>query len=66
MPFLAVGTCRPRTCPSTDFGQRRRVLASSGKLLEQRLGVLQVGGVESLGEPAVDRASRSEASERLP
>src|ERR671918_1919043 len=41
--------------PSTGFGQRHRMPASSGKLLEQRLGVLQVGGVEALGEPAVDR-----------
>jgi hypothetical protein len=31
------------------------VLADSCQLLEQRLGVLQVGGIETLGEPAVDR-----------
>jgi hypothetical protein len=26
----------------------------SGQLFEQRLGLLQVGGVKALGEPAVD------------
>ena len=28
---------------------------SSSQLVEQRLGILQIGGVEALGEPAVDR-----------
>src|SRR5215469_8190739 len=27
----------------------------SGQFVEQRLGFLQIGGVETLGEPAVDR-----------
>jgi hypothetical protein len=42
-------------------GASRRVLVA--QLLDQRLGVLQVGGVEALGEPAADlgkhRAQRS-------
>jgi hypothetical protein len=28
----------------------------SAQLIEQRLGVLQIGGVEALGEPVVDLA----------
>ena len=36
-------------------GQEVTLLAGSCQLVEQRLGVLQVGGVEALGEPAVDR-----------
>jgi len=34
------------------------------QLVEQRLGVFQVGGVEALGEPVVDFIAR--ASARLP
>ena len=28
---------------------------ASGQLLQQRLGLLEVGGVKALGEPAIDR-----------
>jgi hypothetical protein len=34
------------------------VLPGSCQLVQQRLGVLQVGGVEALGEPAVDRGEQ--------
>jgi hypothetical protein len=36
-------------------GREFTLLAASCELVEERLGVLQIGGVEALGEPAVDR-----------
>ncbi len=47
---------RPRfTCTRWRSGSGYGGLRSSGELVEQRLRVLQVSGVEALGEPAVDR-----------
>ena len=43
------------------------IIGNSGQFVEQRLGVLQIGGVEALGERAVERgASRPPASLRRP
>ena len=36
-------------------GPREIVLTGSRQLVEQGLGILEVGGVEALGEPSVDR-----------
>src|SRR5215831_8275915 len=46
-----------RSSPSGAPGMAgtRGVLRLSPQLFQQRLGLLQVGGVEALGEPAVDR-----------
>ena len=41
-------------------------LVLSPQLIEQRLGLLQIGGVKALGEPAVDRRQELQASARLP
>jgi hypothetical protein len=41
------------------LGAGFRLLANSCQLVEQRLGVLQIGGLEALGEPAVDRREKA-------
>ena len=48
------------SCPSSKFVLKVRVAASQ-QLVEQRLCVLQIGGVEALGEPAVNRARADRA-----
>jgi hypothetical protein len=35
-------------------GKRRKGIPLGGQLVQQRLGVLEVGSVEALGEPVVD------------
>jgi hypothetical protein len=37
-------------------GFRHMPVAGSGQCGEQRLGVFQIGGIEPLGKPAVDRS----------
>jgi hypothetical protein len=47
-----IGSPRKRPfAPDSPLCGNRRL----GQFVEQRLGVLEVGGVEALGEPAVDR-----------
>jgi hypothetical protein len=54
----------------TELGEayQKRVctFALSSKFLQQRLGILHIGDVKALGEPAVDGASSSRASVRWP
>jgi hypothetical protein len=40
-----------------NIGAERRLVKqrNSGQLIEERLCLLQIGGVEALGEPAVNR-----------
>ena len=38
--------------------RHRRILSGSNKLVQERLGLLQVGRVETLGEPAIDRGNQ--------
>ena len=53
MPAPAAG----RVAQEADIRDRLLVMPATGscQLIEQRLCLLQVGGVEALGEPAVDR-----------
>ena len=51
--------------PTTDSersreSQLKRVQVLLGKFFEQRFRILQVGGVESLGEPSIDLSGNSE------
>ena len=47
----------PPLAPSRPdfFNSLGQEATSSGQLVEQRFGVFEVGGIEALGEPAVDR-----------
>jgi len=50
-PFPSWADSQAKACAT----QQPRVSGSYGaQLLEQCLGVLQIGGIEALGEPAVD------------
>ena len=49
--ICALRDCQLRTSSSACFPFAFALVA---QLVEQRLGVLQVGGVEALGEPVVD------------
>jgi hypothetical protein len=51
---LILGLSRKRSSAPDCWTCRRR----SSQLIEQCLGVLQVGGVEALGEPAIDRCQQ--------
>jgi hypothetical protein len=47
-PAFDLGDGDYSSCPLADLGDY------SYQLVEQRLGILQIGGVEPLGEPAID------------
>ena len=49
--ICALRDCQLRTSSSTSSPF---ALALMAQLVEQRLGILQVGGVEAFGEPVVD------------
>jgi hypothetical protein len=42
-------------CSRGDHGAHSRIQTWSAELVEQRPGISEIGGVEALGEPAVDR-----------
>src|SRR5262249_11284979 len=52
--FLTSGPSGSRCVPSFTSRSNRYI----GELRKQRFGILQIGGVEALGEPAVDRRQK--------
>jgi hypothetical protein len=53
--FLSTNLIASGLSTSAFNRTKRASVLHSCQLVEQRLGVLQIGGLEALGEPAVDR-----------